>query len=158
MSKPRFASRRRLRSEILPLVSVAALSFAIVSLFPREAAVLRPLVDGRAERLSAASCAFVTLDSTVEAAALAAARTSWQKGEQKLRRTAELLPAVLPEERPTPAASVACPLRLRFGERIAPRVSLLPPSRAAARPAKILPTEDDAPAPVFSREMMLELR
>jgi len=161
MSAFRYRPRRRLRSDLLPLVSVGAVVFAITGLFPRG---LDPFArpGGAAVRAGlpgSPACAFVTLTPEQEDAVLAAARTSWQSDAVlSSKRRIEMLPTELPAIPFSPAAEQAAAVPADAGFRASPKVRTLPPTEAAPAPVRLPRTEAEAPRKAFPRAVMLQLR
>lgn len=150
----RYKPMRRLRNEIFSLALVVAVLFAIASTFPFSA--LRPLPDPPTGA-GTALCAFVTLSSAEERAALAAARAAWQLDRNAARRLrTDLFAAALPPAPPREVGRFETRCRTDTIARYAPDA---PPSTLAAPPpAKIAPQEDAGkPAPAFSREELLRI-
>ena len=152
-----YKPRRRLRNELLPLVAVGALIFSLVSIFPMKA--LQQASFKSAAATFPASCAFITLTSEEESAALASTRSAWAvnaKGTRDLRLEMFAAP-LLNEESQELLDQVDVPSSQ--GKSVADyKPTLVPPTLAAPAPVTLVPAVEDAKeAPTFSREDLLKL-
>ncbi len=157
MTRQVYKPHRRWRNELLPLVAVGALIFSLVSIFPMKA--LQQVSSKSAADTFPASCAFITLTSEEESAALTLARAAWAvdaKGTRDLRLEMFAAP-LLNEERQELLDRVE--VRAERGKSAAVYApTLVPPTLAAPAPTKLASAADDAKeAPTFSREDLLKL-
>ena len=148
---------RSIRQELLSVVAVISAPAALIAVFPYGAigfkAVPRPTA-------SKPSAAFVSLTSEEEAAALKAAKTSWQADSASDRGMRAYLPlGELPEDGPSgPILGGGGWPWLRSA--LAPVEYGTPtwsPSAAAAEPEKIAAEEEVPHATAFSKEELLRI-
>ena len=145
---------KRLRSELASAAAVFSLPAAILASVPFDAIAFR--AETKAARPP--SAAFVSLSAEEEAAALRAAKTSWNSEAEGVRRMrAELRFGELPECASEPALGIADRMRRPQQQ---PQSSWPPPylpSQAAPAPAKIAPEKESERSPVFAREELLRM-
>ena len=149
---------KSLRGEFLSVSVVLAAVGAVVMSFPFDAIAFRPMSPSANGQSFAA---FVSLDQEEEAAALKAAKSSWNAEAGGVRRLrAELFSSDLPKEKSEFALEFSDRIVRSVPESVAPGLSPFLPSLAAP-PPKAIPVENaDAavdPAPVFSREELLKI-
>lgn len=155
MSAMRYRPKRRLRSEILPLVVILALPVSLYFTFPSGAIGYSP------EELPPSATAvnsFVTLGAERESKLLQSARASWQSDAASRRGVrANLLSCGSEGE----LSMIAAGIRLEFPERVVRlteyEISPLPASVAAAGPSALKAAPSAEPAPAFSRSDLLKL-
>lgn len=157
MSRVRYRPKRRLRSEIFPLVVIMSLPVALYLSFPSGAVGFRPAGASLADH---AVSAFVSLTPEREAQLLSAARASWQSDSANRRGVrADLLDCG------TPSVAVAVPLVSlpRAARRDVPaaeaeyEVDFLPVGMAADPPKRLAAQEESVPAPAFPESDLLKL-
>ena len=157
MTRQIYKPHRRWRNELLPLVAVGALIFSLVSIFPMKALQQASLKSAAAT--FPASCAFITLTSAEESAALTSARAAWAvdtKGTRDLRLEMFAAPLLNEESEELIAHPEERPVRGKSAAEYAP--TLVPPTLAAPAPAQLSPVADDMKeVPTFSREDLLKL-
>lgn len=146
---------RSMRSELASLLTVLSIPAAVALALPVRALGFKPSPDPvRRESVAA----FVRLSPEMEAAALKAAKSSWQGAAVGVRRLrADLSFGELPE---TPNHPV-----MEASERTPPPAPQLfeltrggyLPTQAASAAAKIAAEPSDRPTAVFSREELLKI-
>ncbi|MBQ6914836.1 MAG: hypothetical protein IJQ65_03875 [Kiritimatiellae bacterium] len=146
------------RSAFVSAVMVLLTIAAVVLVFPYGALTFRPRPDGPAQP---AFAAFVALSPTEEAAAMKAAKSSWNAGAGAVRRMrAELFVSELPRGRDEPALEIADRAHSQTLPPLSPGLQPFMPSQAAPPPAKIEPDKadlKDESASAFSREELLRM-
>lgn len=156
MSVRRYRPKRRLRSEIFPLVVIMSLPLALYLAFPSGAVGFVPAASQKQEQVYNA---FIRLDAKREAALLAAARASWQSDSSARRLVrADLLGCM------RPSADSVVSSGLRPPERVTPdpvfeyESDFLPDGLAADAPVTLKePEKESAPAPAFPEDDLLKL-
>ena len=147
-----------LRSDLVSVAVVAAAIGGVAAVFPFEALTFRAAPARPADRPFAS---FVALDAKDEAAAMKAAKSSWNAEAGAVRRMqAELFVRELPKGREVPELDVGDRLAQPGPALVAPGLSPYLPSMAAPPPAAIAPEGEDAPgaaAPTFPRDELLRL-
>ena len=150
---------RGFRGDFLSAAIVIATVGAVAASFPFDAISFhpRPTKGSRA-----AFAAFVSLTPAEEAAAMKAAKSSWNAESGGVRHLrAELFSNELPEAESEPALGVLDRLARQTPEPVAPGLSPYLPSQSAP-PAKAIPAEKASDeggesAPAFSREELLRI-
>lgn len=155
MSGRRYSPKRRLRSEVLPLVAVMSLPLALYLAFPSGAFGFMPSTPSRDESVYSA---FVVLGEDREARLLASARASWQSDSASRRgHRANLLSCGDRSE----VVRIASGLDPVVGRAECPvpdyEVDLVPSGGAAAAPQTLDKDELPPPEPVFGRSDLLKL-
>lgn len=154
MSGRRYSPKRRLRSEIFPLLVIMSLPVALWLVFPAGAVGFRPV---ERPRSAAVYNAFVSLGDEREAELLVAARSAWQSDSSSRRGIrANLLDF---------GSSAAD--RITSGIRPSGRVSVdpvvpyecdfIPSGLAAEAPAMLTPDRQTVPDPAFPKSDLLKL-
>jgi hypothetical protein len=143
------------------LLSVAVVAFAtgVVALsFPFDAVSFKP---SRQKAQGDAFAAFVSLDGREEAAAMKAAKSSWNAESGGVRHMrAELFFSELPEVESEPALRLSDRFALSSPDPVAPGLSPYLPSMAAPPPRAIPAEKAGSPAvqpAAFSREDLLKM-
>ena len=148
------AVRKSVRSEVATALAVLSVPAAVAFVFPYEALLFRATEPPRRE----VGLAGVALTADQEAAAMRAAKTSWQVAEGGARRLRAEMPfAELPE---APRTSVLSAGERRRRETLGDMEcgpSPYLPSRRAAPPQKIADGAAVAEPPPFSREELLKI-
>ena len=150
---------RGFRGDFLSAAIVFATVGAVAVAFPFDAMSFRPRPVKTARD---AFAAFVSLTPAEEAAAMKAAKSSWNAESGGVRHLrAELFSNELPEAESEPALGLQDRLARQAPEPVAPGLSPYLPSQAAP-PAKAIPAEKAADeggeaSPAFSREELLRI-
>jgi len=146
--------RRDALSACIVLVSVCA----VVASFPFDAVSFRPPAAGAPR---SAFAAFVSLSAEEEAAAMKAAKSSWNAEAGGVRRLrAELFSSELPDADSEHALDISDRIVLSAPKPVAPGLSPYLPSLAAPSARAIPPEgpgEVGGPTPSFSREELLKI-
>lgn len=156
MSVPRYRPRRRLRSEVFPVLAVLALIAALYAAFPSGAVNFQP-------RKGVAPVtvynAFVSLDVEREAELLAAARSSWQSDSASRRGIRANLLSCGGAGDESPVASGLCPPIRSAEEAVVDYECDIVPSGVAADAPTVLASENDVSVrePAFSKADLLKL-
>lgn len=154
MSGRRYSPKRRLRSEIFPLVVIMSLPVALWFAFPAGAVGFRPVDRPRGATVYNA---IVSLDGKREPQLLAAARSAWQSDSSSRRGVrANLL-----------SCGSSAADRISSGIRPSARVSVdpvvpyecdfIPSGLAAEAPAMLTPERQTVPEPAFPKSDLLKL-
>ena len=147
-----------LRSALVSAVMVSLTVAAVALSFPYCALKFRPRPDKAAQP---AFAAFVTLSPAEEAAAMKAAKSSWNAEAGAVRHLrAELFVSELPKGRDEPALDIADRASRQTPSPIPPGLSPFLPSQAAPPPKMIeadKPGRKDGPSPAFGREELLRM-
>lgn len=144
------------RGRFLSVAVVVAAVGGVAVAFPFDAISFRPAAPKAGKPCFAA---FVSLGEAEEAAAMKAAKSSWNAkagGVRSMR--AELFPDELPEAEKEPALEIADRLGRSVDRPVSPSLSPYLPSLAAP-PPKAIPVEkaDAGAAPQFPREELLKM-
>ena len=131
---------------------------AVALVYPYDAMSFRPQKDKDAKAVFAA---FVTLSPAEKAAAMKAAKSSWNTESGVVRRMrAELFVSELPAGKDDPALEVYDRMSRHMPSIVEPGVSPFMPTRAAPPPKTISPEkgdQKDESTMVFSREELLKM-
>ena len=149
---------RDLRGKLLSVAVVLAAVAAVAVVFPFDAISFTP---SRAAAKGGEFAVFVSLTPEEEAAAMKAAKSSWNAEAVGVRRMrAELFMNDLPESASEPSLNIEDRLAGPPPPPVTPGISPYLPSRAAP-PPKAIPADKadakDGPAPAFPREELLKL-
>lgn len=142
--------------ELMSMLTVVAISVAVVLAFPFDAVGFRP----RAVRaVQSASAAFVSMTAEEQAAAMQSARTAWQVDSVGVRRLrVDLSVGELPEDPSTTALKVGLkPVRSGL-KPVGYEPCAYPRTQAAATAVPIAkPKDEPETRPPFPREDLLKL-
>ena len=147
---------RKLRSELMSILTVLAVTVAVALTFPFGAVGFRPRPDRARPRSSAA---FVVMSADEQATAMRAAKTSWQVDAGGVRRLrVDLSVGELPED---PAAS-SMDIGVRPSRSVVPTVGYQPsayPLTQAAAPCAGISRAEAEPVrePPFPKAELLKL-
>lgn len=147
---------RSLSRELMSVLTVVALSVAVVLVFPFDAVGFRPQ---RAPVSQSASAAFVSMTAEEQVAAMRSARTAWQVDSVGVRRLrADLSVGELPEDPSTSSLKVGLkPVRVGL-QPVGYGLQAYPCTQAAPAAAPIAkPKDEPETRPAFSREELLKL-
>lgn len=156
MSDVRYRPRRRLRSEIFPILSVLALAVALYAAFPSGAIDFLP-------RKPSASVsvynAFVSLDAEQEAELLKAARSSWQSDSASRRGIrADLLSCGEPSAEALVTVGLCPSVRTEAETSVDYECEHVLSGAEAAAPAALAPVADGSVSePAFPKTDLLKL-
>ena len=149
---------RGFRSIIVSFSATLLAVAAVALVYPYDALSFKPRKDNGAE---SAFAAFVTLSPAEKAAAMKAAKSSWNADSGAVRRMrAELFVGELPTGRDDPALEIYDRVLRRDPPVVEPGLSPFMPTRAAPPPKTISPDEGDLkdkPAAAFSRDELLKM-
>lgn len=153
-----YRPKRRLRSEIFPLVVIMSLSLALYLAFPT-GAVGFVSEEPQPRVLESVYKAFVRLDAKREAELLAAARASWQSDSSSRRVVrADLLGYMRPTVDPTISSGLRPPERVTPDPVVEYEGDFLPDGLAADAPMTLKEAEKEpAPTAAFSESDLLKL-
>lgn len=156
MKRPLPKPRRRLRSELLSLMPILALSLALALLFPYKAIGFR---EAAPHPRTSPSCKVVELGEGVEERALDLVRAAFAVKSDRFQSMGEdLLLALLPEEALAPILSPSDRPPLAPPAAIPHEVIPMPPSLAADDPEPIPEDGPSRPAvATFPREELLKM-
>ena len=145
-----------IRRDVFSTASILALTVSVAAVFPFGAIGFKA-VDPAPARVPGA--AFVQLRPDEEAAALQAAKNSWNAEAGGVRRLrAELFFGELPETASEPALGVGERTRRPAPDPVAPGRTAYLPSMAAPPPPAISPEKGaDGGKPAFSRDDLLDI-
>ncbi len=146
------------RSALVSAVMVSLTVAAVALAFPYGALTFRPRP---AKAAQPAFAAFVTLSPAEEAAAMKAAKSSWNAEAGAVRyMRAELFVSELPKGRDEPALEISDRVSRQTPSPISPGLSPFMPSQAAPPPRMIKAEKSgdkDVPLQVFGREELLRM-
>ena len=145
---------RHAGDEIVTVLMVLAVPFAVAAVFPYEAVGFRAEAPEKGRERPVV--AFVTLDRMTETAAERAAKATWRRDGVLRGLRPDLLASDLPEEPRTPVLSIGARSRPPEPPLAVCEPSPFLPSRRAPAPARIEPEAADEPL-TFSREELLKI-
>ena len=155
MSAPRYRPKRRLRSEILPLVLILAIPALLVLSFPSEAVGFVPAAPAPRETMT---CSVIKLDASREVKLLASARASWQSDAASRRGVRADLLSCGAESGATRIASGILPaLPARVGDAAEYIIDPVPAGVAAGEPSLLAAEPAPAETKAFSESDLLKL-
>lgn len=153
MSGRRYSPKRRLRSEIFPLLAILSLPLALWLAFPVGAVGFKP-VDS--PRPATVYNAFVSLGEKREAELLVAARSAWQLCSFRLRSRPELL-SLGPSGGELISSGVRPPAQEHADPVVPYECDFIPSGLAAEAPAMLTPDRQTVPEPAFPKSDLLKL-
>lgn len=158
MSWRRAKPRRRLRSDMLPILGVLAMPFLLAWIFPY--AALSPVANAPASYATTrrTTCSFVELSKEDETKAIGAARTAWHVNAEDVRRLRiEMFADDLPKNETEPVIDVSQRTRIARTSVIPYKPVDLPSDLRAAPPIVFEKLAPPVKPVAFPREEMLKL-
>lgn len=154
MSARRYRPKRRLRSEIFPLVVIMSLVLALCLAFPSGAIGFRPV---ERRRTGSVYNAFVTLSSKRESELLVAARSAWQSDPSSRRGVRANLLSLGSSDSGRIVSGVRPSVRSAVDIVEAYECDFIPSGLAAEAPTMLSPERQTVPEPAFPKSDLLKL-
>lgn len=154
MSGRRYSPKRRLRSEIFPLVVIMSLPVALWFAFPAGAVGFRPVDRPRGATVYNA---IVSLDGKREPQLLAAARSAWQSDSSSRRGVRANLLSCGSSDVDRIASGICPALRATVDTVVPYENDFIPAGHAADAPVMLESDRDYVPEPVFPKSDLLKL-
>ncbi len=149
--------RRSLRSEILSLLPLGVLVFALAAVFPFGSFSFSGGGDGLPHN-TASSCAFVKLEDEAVAKAMERVRSSLSVDPGSVRNLrADLSLSTIAEENLANVFTISERVRYTPAVKVECAANFLPASMAAGEPPVVEAAADESERPVFSKEEMLKI-
>ena len=154
MSGRRYSPKRRLRSEIFPLLVILSLPVALWFAFPEGAVGFKPVDLPRPETVYNA---FVSFDEERESQLLVAARSAWQSDSSSRRGIRADLLSCGSSDADRISSGIRPSVRMPVDPVVSYESDFIPSGLAAESPAMLKRDEETVSEPAFPKSDLLKL-